>query len=329
MRGAPGTGPRRRVPWLSSSDRETMSGFARWRRTPADMHPTPAVRVAALAGDRGPRGPAESLGAGRHGRGGDAVARNRCRIGSRPLPSRPMTTPPVEEIERRLRWPALPTLLFVGILVVLLALVAMARWSRPKHPGGLPSDAALLAVTALPDSALGVLLHEFRFRAAAFGGPPRGDSPDAATLVRVGMADARLAAWARRNPREPRVHAARGALALVRHDYRGAADRFKDACERAPHYGEGRLGWGVALALEAERTSDPWSRRALRLRAIAQFAAVDDADRDTQCDALWNRVHLLGETGRAQEAAHFARTFLALEPTGPWAERMRVIAAAR
>ncbi|MFM8560139.1 MAG: hypothetical protein ACKOC6_11200, partial [bacterium] len=78
-----------------------------------------------------------------------------------------------------------------------------------------------------------------------------------------------------------------------------------------------------------ERTSDPWSRRALRLRAIAQFAAVDDADRDTQCDALWNRVHLLGETGRAQEAAHFARTFLALEPTGPWAVRMRGIAAAR
>jgi hypothetical protein len=85
----------------------------------------------------------------------------------------------------------------------------------------------------------------------------------------------------------------------------------------------------VALALEAERTSDPWSRRALRLRAIAQFAAVDDADRDVRCDALWNRVHLLGETERAQEAAHFARAFLELEPTGPWAERMRVIAASR
>jgi len=118
------------------------------------------------------------------------------------------------------------------------------------------------------------------------------------------------------------VRAALGALALARHDYTAAATRYREACERAPHYGEGRLGWGVALALDASRTADPWQRRALTLRAIAQFAAVD-ASLPEYPHALYDRARLLAEVGRATEARTMADRYLALDPSGPWAERLR------
>src|SRR5262245_58318950 len=182
-----------------------------------------------------------------------------------------VVTPPVAEIERRLRWPALPALLFLGILVMLLSLAAVSLWLRPDHPVGLPDDAALLADTGLPDPTLGVLAPELRFRAAALGGESSDRAVDAAALARIAVAERSLTHWARRHPGEPRVRSALGALALVRHDYTAAANHYRGACERAPHYGEGRLGWGMALALDAGRTRDPWPRRALMLQAIAQF----------------------------------------------------------
>ena len=231
-------------------------------------------------------------------------------------------TPPVAEIERRLRWPALPALVFLGLMVGLLAVAAVSMWLRPDHPGGLPVDAALLEATGLPDASLGVLAPGLRFRAAALGGDVGSHANDAAALARVSEAEHALAHWARRHPGEPRVRAALGALALARHDYTAAATRYREACERAPHYGEGRLGWGVALALDASRTADPWQRRALTLRAIAQFAAVD-ASLPEYPHALYDRARLLAEVGRATEARTMADRYLALDPSGPWAERLR------
>src|SRR5207249_2126520 len=175
------------------------------------------------------------------------------------------STPPVVELERRLKWPALPTLLFLGILTMLLSLAGVSMWLRPQHPTGLPDDAALLERTGLPDSSLGVLSADIRFRAAALGGDTADRANDVAAIARVRQAERSLAHWGRRHPGEPRVRAALGALALVRHDYASAAVHYREACERSPHYGEGRLGWGVALALDAERTTDPWQRRALTL----------------------------------------------------------------
>ena len=231
-------------------------------------------------------------------------------------------TPPVAEIERRLRWPALPALVFLGLMVGLLAVAAVSMWLRPDHPGGLPVDAALLEATGLPDASLGVLAPGLRFRAAAFGGDAAGHANDAAALARVHAAEQALAHYTRRHPGEPCVRAALGALALARHDYTAAATRYREACERAPHYGEGRLGWGVALALDASRTADPWQRRALTLRAIAQFAAVD-ASLPEYPHALYDRARLLAEVGRATEARTMADRYLALDPSGPWAERLR------
>lgn len=228
----------------------------------------------------------------------------------------------VAEFERRLRWPALPTLIFLGFLVVLLLLVGLSMWLRPDHPRGLPEDEAMQAEAGLPDATLDVLLGGLRFEAAALGGTPAEGANDAEALERVAEAERVLTRWARRHPAEPRARAALGALALVRHDYLTAANRYREACERSPHYGEGRLGWGVALALEAQRTSDPWQRRALSLRAIAQFAAVDPADPEYLA-ALYNRTRALAEVGRLPEARTFAARYLASEPLGPWADELR------
>ena len=228
----------------------------------------------------------------------------------------------VAEFERRLRWPALPTLVFLGFLVVLLLLVGLSMWLRPDHPRGLPEDASLLAEAGLPDVTLGVLLGTLRFEAATFGGAPADGANDAAALERVAAAERVLERWSRRHPAEPRARAALGALALVRHDYLTAANRYREACERSPHYGEGRLGWGVALAREAALTSDPWQRRALDLRAIAQFAAVDPAD-PVYLPALYNRTRTLAEVGRHEEARTFAARYLARAPEGRWADQLR------
>ena len=233
-----------------------------------------------------------------------------------------VVTPPVAEIERRIKWPALPALVFLGLMAGLLVVAAVATWLRPDHPRGLPEDAALLAATGLPDASLGVIAPELRFRAAALGGDVGSHANDAAALARVSEAEHALAHWARRHPGEPRVRAAMGALALARHDYTAAATHYREACERSPHYGEGRLGWGVALALDATRTSDPWLRRALTLRAIAQFAAVDPSEPEHP-HALYDRAHLLVEVGRQAEASEVARQYLAIDPSSPWAQQLR------
>lgn len=228
----------------------------------------------------------------------------------------------VAELERRLRWPALPALLFLGFMAMLLTLASVSLWQRPAHPNGLPDDARLLATAGLPDPSLGVLTAGLRFRAAALGGEPVLKTSTLAELTRVHDAEAVLRHWTRRHPGEPRVRAALGALALVRHDYASAAIHYREACERSPHYGEGRLGWGMALALDAERTTDHWQRRERMLRAIAQFAAVD-ANEPEYLPALYDRTRLLAEVGRRAEARALARRYLALDPASAWAASLR------
>jgi tetratricopeptide (TPR) repeat protein len=230
--------------------------------------------------------------------------------------------PPVAELERRLSWPALPTILFLAILGVLLVLAGVSLYMRPAHPSGLPDDSALLASAGLPDGTLGVITGDLRFQAAAFGGEPDARTSSAAELARAATAEHALQRWARSHPFEPRVRAALGALALVRHDYATAAVHYREASERSPHYPEGRLGWGIALALEAARTSESWHRRELTLRAIAQFAAVD-AGQPEYLPALYNRVRLLAEAGRRTEALTLARRYVALDPSSAWTARLR------
>ena len=233
-----------------------------------------------------------------------------------------IASPEVAEFERRLRWPALPTLVFLGFMAMLLTLAGVSMWLRPAHPSGLPEDARLLASAGLPDDALGVLTAGLRFRAAALGGEPALRTSELSELARAREAEKTLKHWTRRHPGEPRVRAALGALALVRHDYASAATRYREACERSPHYGEGRLGWGVALGLDAERTTDTWQRRELMLRAIAQFAAVD-AGEPEYLPALYNRIQLLSEVGRRTEALALAQRYYAIDPASAWSQRLQ------
>jgi hypothetical protein len=77
----------------------------------------------------------------------------------------------------------------------------------------------------------------------------------------------------------------------------------------------------VALALDAQRTGDPWLRRALTLRAIAQFAAVDPTEPEYP-HALYDRALLLLEVGRGLEANDLARQYHVLDPSSEWAQRL-------
>lgn len=233
-----------------------------------------------------------------------------------PLLSRAMDAPPtpVTEIERRLRWPWLSTLLFLVMLAGLLAVAAASLWVRPSHPRGLPGDAALATAAGLPDPGLGVLSDGLRVRAAVFGGEPRAHASDAAALARAAHAESVLTLWSSGHASDARGHAALGALALVRHDHAEAAVHFRRACDLAPHHGEARLGWGVALALQSELASDPARRRALLLAAIAQFAAVDASDEDEWRAALLNRARLLETAGRNAEAQAVRRRLAAGAP---------------
>lgn len=228
--------------------------------------------------------------------------------------------PPVAEFERRLRWRILPTLLFIVALVGLLALAVISLVLPKRHPSGLPDDAAVLAAAADVAGRVSVRTNEMRWRASLLGGEPPNRAPDRAMLERVVHARERLRGA--RHGGDARVLAARAALDLAAHDYPRAIARYRRACELAPHFGEGRLGAGVALALEADRTAEPWQARALRLQAAAEFAMVDSLDEEYPL-ALYDRARVLRELGREAEARFWAARAVAVEPAGRWAEALR------
>lgn len=222
--------------------------------------------------------------------------------------------PSVAEIEKRLRWRVLPTVAFIGALAVLLVMAVVSLVLPKQHPRGLPDDPAVAAAAAEVSGQVSVATNEMRWRAALLGGEPPNVSPDAGMLARVRAAREKLGGAKR--PGDARVLAAFAALDLAQHDYPRAIARYRRACEQAPHFGEGRLGAGVALALEADRTAEPFEARALRLQAVAQFAMVDSLDAE-YAHALANRARVLRELGREAEARFWAARAAAFEPAGP------------
>lgn len=232
----------------------------------------------------------------------------------------------VDGIERHLRWRAWPTVLFVVNLSLLAVAAGVSLRMRPRHPVGLPDDprAKVAAVTIGRDVTLAT--EGLRFRAALFGGEvvDRQSSPD--LRARAEMVAPLLEQAKRAHVLEPRTHTALAALDLLAFREHRAVERYHFACELAPHYAEARLGLGVALARLALREGDPLQARALRLQAVAQFAAVDTASAEYPL-ALYNRARLLAETGPASEAARFTNAYLAREPQGAWAEALRAAAS--
>ena len=228
--------------------------------------------------------------------------------------------PPVAEFEKRLRWRVLPTVMFIAALTSLLVMAVVSLVIPKRNPRGLPDDPAVIAASAEVAGRVSVRTNELRWRSALLGGEPANGSADHAMLERVRLARERLGDARHRG--DARVLAALAALDLAAHDYPRAIARDRRACELAPHFGEGRLGAGVALALEADRTSEPWQARSLWLQAAAQFAMVDSLDEEYPL-ALYDRARVLRSLGREAEAKFWAARATALDPTGPWSEALR------
>jgi len=240
-----------------------------------------------------------------------------------------MTTPvplpasaPVVEIARHLRWRVLPTLMFSACLGLLAVVGGISLVMAHRHPRGLPDDPDTRAAAAEVAGRVSVPANALRFRSVLLGGEPANHAADAGMLARAKSARAKLDAARRRHPGDPRYLAAVAALDLVGHDYARAARRYRRACEMAPHYGEARLGAGVALALDADRTPELWQSRALRLQAVAQFAMVDSVDEEYM-PALYDRALVLHDVGRDREAAFYAGRFAAREGNSAWTARLR------
>ena len=123
-------------------------------------------------------------------------------------------------------------------------------------------------------------------------------------------AESMVSAAQHRHAADPRVLAALGSLALVQSRHRTAEAAYRAALDRNGHYGEARLGLGVALARRAWLDSAPLKPRSLELAALAQFMAVPDND-PCRLEALYNRAVLLRRVGRNELALNAARAYLA------------------
>jgi len=235
--------------------------------------------------------------------------------------------PALVEIERRLRWRFAPLLIFVAMMVGLGTAAAISLLAPRGTVAGIPGDAdaraAFLLMRAQAPPGMGAL----RFRSELTGEAEPGRPPlDPAAAVEV---QALLDRAQGRHSLDPRLAAALGHLDLARRRFEHAEHDYRRALVLAPHYGEARLGLGVALALRAERDVDALERRSLRLQAIAQFAAVPAGD-PAHAHALYDRAVLLAEVGRGAEAGRRAREYQSAYGGDAWAESLGVrVQAAR
>jgi hypothetical protein len=257
-----------------------------------------------------------------------------------PNPPAPVS---VEEIGRRIRWPALPALLFVGIMAGLGVVALVGTRREPPILTGLPDDADVrAAVAAVRDVRFEA--GPLRLHSALLADAPRQDASEAVSRTRteaardersparrhdeerpsfttwlpanpgpeqaaaITRATERLTRAEDRFPHEPRIVAAFGALDLVSGSLERAEQRYRAAADRAPGYGEARLGLGVTLALMGARAASERERRRMMLQAIAQLAAVRARDPMAEV-ALYDRVLLLERVGRREESARLRAEF--------------------
>jgi len=241
--------------------------------------------------------------------------------------SEPILSPiAVAEIERRLRWRAVPVLLFAGFLALLLGVGLWPQLVPSRSVSGLPDDPDLFAAAAELHGHVAFPTDELMFDSALTGSllPGARGAPD--QQRRIALAEQQVERARPRLAHDARWLAARGALDLVRHRYPSARRRYREALQRAYEYPEARLGLGAALALQAEVERHLLAQRRLRLEAIAQFAAVPPQDALYPA-ALFDRALLLERVGRRKEAAQLASVYVARDPRAPGVERMRAITA--
>jgi len=269
----------------------------------------------------GARGPADDLAA-------RVVRRHRNR-----LPSRAMNRPadgvrapipiPVAELDRKLKWGFIPIVVFAAWMVLLAVMAALSLLRTPAPTTGLPADADVVAARSLVAGRFPPTPGPFLFRATLLGDPAPAGTLALETLQRAARAESLLERAARRHPLDGRVPAALASLDLARGTYARAAHRYQRALDLAPHYPEARLGLGAALALAAESQANPLERRGERLKAIAQFAAVEPGQAGDR-EALYDRAWLEVEVGRRDEAHAAALRYFAADSTSAAAHALTV-----
>jgi tetratricopeptide (TPR) repeat protein len=239
-----------------------------------------------------------------------------------PPQAAPPAPTPVAAIERRIRWRALPALLFLGILLFFVFLALMPVLFPPRTIAGLPDDPDVRAAHELAEGHVRVWAGRLRFASAITGYDARdvaaGPTDDAAGR----RASAHLLRARTRLPNEPRVLSSIASLDLVRGRLDLAEHRYRDALDHAEGYGEAHLGLGVTLALRADAEQNAELKRSLELQAIAHFAEVRPRD-PVHAPALYDRAILLEDVGRHDEALELSRQYLAHDPASVWSEKLR------
>ena len=229
-----------------------------------------------------------------------------------------VSTPPTSRSARTLPAPVFPV-----ALAALLAIAVASTFVPTRAVEGLPPDPSAHAARDLLYGRVAPAAGNLRFASVFFGDSaalgPAGASADLALLERARM----LLDRARQaHPFEPRVVAALGHLELARRRLASAEALYLHAIDLRAHCSEARLGLGVALSLEADGTADLFARRALQLRALAQFLAIGPGS-EREREALYDRALLEERVGRHRDALVSAHAFLAIEPASPWADRLR------
>ncbi len=237
-------------------------------------------------------------------------------------PSTPPTAAPplAREFERRVNWGALPAILFLVMLVSLAAIAAYSTFAAPRTAHGMPADPDVDAARALLAGHMNSPAQDLRFTSSLTGdvGPlPVAPDPD-----RLAAARERLERVLERHAFDPRALTALAHVELALRRGRRAEAHYRLALEFAPHYGEARLGLGLALAQRSYATADTHERRRLQLRALAQFAAVSEDD-PVYLAALHDRAMMALFAGRRQAAERLGEQYFARDPDGPWAVRLR------
>jgi tetratricopeptide (TPR) repeat protein len=242
-------------------------------------------------------------------------------MNERPRP--PLEPLPIaQDFERRLQWGALPAALFLLMLASLGAIALYSSLAAPRTASGLPQDRDIEAARRLLEGRLRPPAQDLRFASAL-----TGDAlPDAegAGHDRLAAARSRLERALQRHRLDPRALASLAHVELALRRAEAAEAHYRLALEFAPHYGEARLGLGLALAKRAERATDALERRRLQLRALAQFTAVPETD-PVFASALYNRAVMAWRSGRREEARRLAVRYMQIDPYGPWPERLRTL----
>jgi len=214
-------------------------------------------------------------------------------------------------------WPAAPAALLLGMLLAVAAVGIVLSLSAPGVVSGLPQVPEVLAAASQVRDRLRVETGGLRLESALLGTNQAGEPFSATHLELARRADSLLARVPASGRDIVRVTSARASLSLARRDYEAAIRGYRSAVGRAPGYGEARLGLGVALALHAEAQADSRKHRATQLRALAQFANVDESDPAFQA-ALYNRTLMLARVGRHDEARRFRAEYEKIDGGSVW-----------